>query len=69
MKDILIDAIKGTDGPYYGKVMSKCEQLGLGRYCGGFLDRWEWNGKTSFERLNEEELKNLYKEVKESWNK
>lgn len=65
-KEILIGAIRGTDGPNYN-VMTKFENMGLGKYVGGFHDRFVWNSVKSFEHLTEEQLKNLYIEIKDSW--
>ena len=65
-KEILINALRGTSGPNYN-LLSKYENLGLGRYVGGFHDKFIWNNPTSFEHFTEEQLKEFYIEIKESW--
>jgi hypothetical protein len=65
-KEILINAIRGTSGPYYN-LLTKYENLGLGKYVGGFHDKFVWNNISSFEQFTEEQLKEFYVEIKDSW--
>lgn len=65
-KEILINALRGTSGPNYN-LLSKYENLGLGKYVGGFHDKFIWNNPSSFEQFTEEQLKEFYVEIKESW--
>lgn len=65
-KEILINALRGTSGPNYN-LLSKYENLGLGKYVGGFHDKFIWNNLSSFEQFTEEQLKEFYVEIKESW--
>lgn len=65
-KEILINALRGTSGPNYNSI-TKYENLGLGKYVGGFKDCFEWNNISSFEQFTEEQLKELYIEIKDSW--
>lgn len=39
--------------------MDKLKKCGLGRYWGGFNDRWEWS-RSALEKLSEEALLDLY---------
>lgn len=45
-------------GPSY-EDMSNFEKLDLGKYCGGFVERWEWNDST-LESFDESKLLDLY---------
>lgn len=69
-KEVLIDAIRGLDGPYY-TIMDKYEKLGLGKYYGGMLDSWKWNSRSTIQDklkdFTEEELTSFYKEIINSW--
>ena len=65
-KEILISAIRGTDGPNYN-VMTKFENMGLGKYVGGFHDRFVWNSVKSFEHLTEEQLKATLSSLKSQY--
>lgn len=65
-KEILIAAIRGTDGPHYN-LLTKYENLGLGKYVGGFHDKFMWGSISSFGQFTEDQLKDLYLEIKESW--
>lgn len=57
--------LRGTEPPTYDWI-EKLEKLGLGRYVGGFSDRWEYNSTLSIpENLSEEELWELYKQMRE----
>lgn len=39
--------------------ISMLEKRGLGRYTGGFHDRWDWD-ITALEKLSEQELYDMY---------
>lgn len=65
-KELLINALRGTNGPHYS-LFSKYENLGLGKYFGGFQDRWCWDLRDKvYESFTEEQLKEFYMEVKNS---
>jgi hypothetical protein len=38
----------------------------LGSYCGGFVDKWNWN-EFEVKKLSEEDLIQLYRICKQSW--
>lgn len=57
--------LRGTE-PTTFEWIEKLEKLGLGRYVGGFSDHWEYNSTLSIpENLSEEELWELYKQMRE----
>jgi hypothetical protein len=65
-KEDLANLVKGVVPNYseYGNPLVDKS----GKHIGGMYDRWEWNH--NFERdLTEEELLELYKTCKDSWNK
>ena len=65
-KEILAKAIRGTCGPHYN-LIKKYEDLGLGTWYGGFKECFEWTNISSFEQFTEEQLKELYVEIQDSW--
>lgn len=57
--------LRGTEPPTF-EWMSKLEKLGLGKYCGGFSDRWEYNSIFDVpEKVNEEEMWDLYMQMRD----
>lgn len=69
-KEILITAIRGLDGPYYN-LIDKYTRLGLGGYCGGFVDSWRWNSLDTMSKIlnnyTEQELTDMFNEIRDSW--
>lgn len=65
-KELLIDAIVGSPGPEF-KIIQKYVDLKLGEWVGGFYDTWRWFNKSKFEHFTEEQLFEIYTEIKDSW--
>lgn len=61
-KDIVI-LLKGITCPEY-KYIDKLMKMGLGRYYGGMGDHWEWKNSLYRCEYSDEELYNLYLELK-----
>ena len=58
----LIAMVKGLSPSY--TAMKLLKQYGT--YVGGFKDDWNWNhGESSFDGLTEQEIFNLYKEIRD----
>jgi hypothetical protein len=51
------DAIKGVTPRF--EHMTELERRGLGRWVGGFVDRWDWDSR-AVERLSDEDALRVY---------
>lgn len=62
-KDV-IHLLRGVEAPDY-KTLFELRDMGLGKYIGGFVDSFEWNGtnSASWDRYSEEELYELYRKI------
>lgn len=65
-KDITL-LLKGIKCPAY-KFIEKLTRMGLGKYYGGMGDHWEWNLYIYDSEYSDEELYELYLELKEHKN-
>ena len=64
-REDLLNMVKGTS-PYYNAFEHPLVKKS-GSYCGGFVEKWSWNG--GLDKLTDRELLKLYKVCKESWKK
>ena len=67
-KDITL-LLKGIKCPAY-ELIEKLTRMGLGKYYGGMGDSWEWSFSIYDSEYSDEELYELYlelKEYKKSW--
>jgi hypothetical protein len=62
-KDDLVTLVMGFN--LYNDLINKYSRLEYGHWTGGHADVWTWH-KWALERLDEEELYNIYKECRES---
>lgn len=60
----IIHLLRGTEPSY--DLIGLVEDMELGRYTGGFVDRFDWNCQSSkcWDKYSEEDLFKLYKELK-----
>jgi hypothetical protein len=58
------DALLGRDPNW--NMIDELEKRGLGRWTGGFHDRWDWN-PGAVRALPVDEQKALYERIKEAW--
>lgn len=56
-KNDLINLVTSTSPSY--EDMGKFEKSKLGRYCGGFNDRWDWD-RSELRKMSDEGLLDLY---------
>ena len=61
----IISLLRGTTPSY--NAIGLVEKMELGSYTGGFADRFDWNYQSSkcWDKYSEEDLFNLYKELKQ----
>lgn len=65
-KDITL-LLKGIKCPAY-EFIGKLTRMGLGRFYGGMGEHWEWNSYIYNSEYSDEELYELYLELKEHKN-
>lgn len=63
-ESVYADAVLGRD--VHWSMIVELEKRGLGRWIGGFVDRWSWN-TPAVRALPVEEQKALYERIKETW--